>query len=261
MESRTDRERLPGRLLRFATGSAPVSASMSDQQQDTETHFDEIADEYDDSLPPHVIEHYLSKRVAFVKDLIPGGSILDVGCGTGILASRLAGEDYEVTGVDSSEGMLEHLRKRDPQVRAVAGSAIDLPFDDGVFDLTLCVAVLHHVADPQAVSKSLAEMIRVTKVGGLILVWDHNPRNPYWKSLMARVPQDDGSERLIPQAEIESGLAGGGGRTLSVTPLGFVPDFVPPRLIGAAALLERAVEKTPGLNRLCAHNVFVARRT
>lgn len=236
------------------------SRVMNERQQETEAHFDEIADEYDDSLPPHVIEHYLGKRVAFVEELIPGGSLLDVGCGTGVLASRLADGGYEVTGVDPSEGMLEHLRGRDPRVRAVVGSAVALPFHDGSFDLAMCVAVMHHIADPRAVRESLAEMVRVTRPGGLVLVWDHNPRNPYWKNLMARVPQDDGSERLIPEAEIEAGLAGAGARTLSATPLGFVPDFVPPRMIGGAARLERVVEKTPGLKRLCAHNVLVARR-
>ena len=40
-----------------------------------------------------------------------------------------------------------------------------------------------------------------------MLVWDHNPRNPYWRRLMAKVPQDDGSERLVPEAEVARGLA------------------------------------------------------
>ena len=42
-------------------------------------------------------------------------------------------------------------------------------------------------------------MVRVARPGGRILVWDHNPRNPYWGRLMARVPQDTGEERLIPE--------------------------------------------------------------
>ncbi|MBK5232560.1 MAG: class I SAM-dependent methyltransferase [Thermoleophilia bacterium] len=233
---------------------------MTQTENDVQTHFDEIADQYDESLPPHVVEHYLAKRIAFVKELMPEGSVLDVGCGTGVVASRLADQGYTVTGVDPSGGMLEHLRATDPRIEAVQGSATALPFEDGKFDLTMCVAVMHHIATPEAVHESLIEMVRVAKPGGLVLVWDHNPRNPYWKNLMARVPQDDGSERLIPEAEIVTGLVDGGAVVVSMTQLGFVPDFAPPSLLGLSARLERVVEHAPGLNRLCAHNVIVARR-
>lgn len=227
---------------------------------ETDIHFNEIAAEYDDSLPPHVVEHYLGKRVDFVRDLMPEGSILDVGCGTGVLAGRMADAGYEVTGVDPSEGMLAHVAGVAPTVKAVLGDATSLPFEDGQFDLVMCVAVMHHVADPTSVHESLGEMVRVTKPGGLVLVWDHNPRNPYWKNLMARVPQDDGSERLIPEGEIVAGLVNGGANVISADQLGFVPDFVPARAVGFAARTERLVERTPGLRRLCAHNVIVARR-
>jgi len=234
--------------------------SVNDRVDITEAHFDEIAGEYDDSLPPHVVEHYLAKRVAFIRELMPSGSVLDVGCGTGVVASRLAGEGYEVTGVDPSAGMLTHLAQSDPRVTAVQGSATELPFEDGRFDLTMCVAVMHHIADPDSVKRSLHEMVRVTRPGGLVLVWDHNPRNPYWKNLMARVPQDDGSERLVPEAEIVTGLVEGGAVLVSGDQLGFVPDFLPPSLLRLGARIERQVERTPGIRRLCAHNVIVARR-
>lgn len=223
-------------------------------------HFDQIATEYDGSLPPHVVEHYLRKRVAFVRDLLPAGRLLDVGCGTGVLASRLADAGYEVTGADPSRGMLEHLEQRDDRVSAVEASATDLPFGEGEFDLTMCVAVMHHIADPPAVRRALAEMVRVTRPGGLILVWDHNPRNPYWKSLMARVPQDDGSERLIPEAEVVTGLVDGGAFLVQSRQTGFVPDFVPPGLLRPVARAEALAERAPGLRRLAAHNVVVARR-
>ncbi len=233
---------------------------MKDRVDITEAHFDDIAGEYDESLPSHVVEHYLAKRVTFVDGLIPSGTILDVGCGTGVLASRLAGQGYEVTGVDPSAGMLAHLEGSDPRVKAVQGSATELPFEDGEFDLTMCVAVMHHIAEPGAVDGSLREMVRVTRPGGLVLVWDHNPRNPYWKNLMARVPQDDGTERLVPEAEIVAALVKGGAVLVSGDQLGFVPDFVPPPLLGLTARIEGVVERTPGIRRLCAHNVIVARR-
>ena len=223
-----------------------------------ETHFDDIAEHYDESLPPHVVEHYLQKRVAFIRGHVPRGKILDVGCGTGALAERLAGEGYDVTGVDPSDGMLDVLRERAPSITAVRADGTNLPFDDNAFDLAYCVAVMHHVAEPGAVKKTLAEMVRVTRVGGRVLIWDHNPRNPYWSNLMNRVPQDTGEERLIPEEELLDGLRAGGAEPLVSAQLGFVPDFVPPRALPLAQRAERAVERIPGLRRLTAHNVILA---
>jgi SAM-dependent methyltransferase len=222
------------------------------------SHFDEIATAYDQSLPAHVVEHYLSKRTRFVLEYCPRGRVLDVGCGTGLLATRLAGAGYDVTGVDPSEGMLEVLRARATEVDGVHGSGTALPFADDTFDLVLSVAVMHHIADPDEVHRALAEMVRVAKPSGRILLWDHNPRNPYWKSLMARVPQDTGDERLIAEHELIAGLEESGAELLLSAQLGLVPDFTPERALGLVAAAERAAERIPLLRRLCAHNVILA---
>lgn len=226
----------------------------------SEENFDRIAGAYDESLPAHVVDHYLQRRVHLLGSLCPSGRALDVGCGTGTLAARLSAKGLEVSGIDPSAGMLEELERRAPGVKAVKASGEEVPFDDGVFDLTYSVATFHHIADPIAIRKTLAEMVRVSRPGGRVVVWDHNPRNPYWRRLMARVPQDDGSERLIPEAEIRAGLADAGCMRVETRPLGFVPDFVPPGLTGAAAGVEAAVERAPLLRRLCAHNVVIASR-
>lgn len=222
------------------------------------SHFDSIAAVYDDSLPPHVVEHYLRKRTSFVLEHCPVGRGLDVGCGTGALASRLAQAGYDMTGVDPSEGMLEVLRERAPAIRAMKASGTDLPFDNESFDLVLSVATMHHVADPTDVRLVLAEMVRVAKPSGRILVWDHNPRNPYWGRLMARVPQDTGEERLIPEGEVVGALRRAGATIVSSTQLGLVPDFTPRAALGAAQAVERVVERTPLVRRLGAHNVILA---
>jgi len=223
------------------------------------SHFDRIAGKYDESLPAHVVRHYLEKRTSFLRDHCPRGAALDVGCGTGMLAARLSEEGWEVTGVDPSGGMLDVLRHRAPDVRAVPAAGSSLPFPDASFDVVLSVAVMHHVASAEEVRATLSEMVRVTKRCGRVVVWDHNPRNPYWSRLMARVPQDTGEERLIPEAELIDGLRGARAEILISTQLGMVPEFVPERLLPMAAAAERLSERSPGLRRLCAHNVILAK--
>lgn len=222
------------------------------------TNFDDVAAAYDDSLPDFVVEHYLAKRLAFIQQHTPQGRSLDVGCGTGQLAGRVAGAGYDVTGLDPSRGMLGVMQRSNRAVAGVTGSGMTLPFADDTFELTYCVAVMHHVAESDRVRRTLQEMVRVTKPGGHVLVWDHNPRNPYWPYLMRRVPQDTGEERLIPEQEVVAGLKAGGARTVLTQPLGLVPDFTPRPLLATMATIETVVERVPLLNRLCAHNVVLA---
>lgn len=222
-----------------------------------QTNFDEVADEYDESLPAHVVEHYLDKRAMFIRQHVPVGRALDVGCGTGVFAERLSTFGYELTGIDPFPGMLRHLHQRRPDIPAITASGQHLPFADNSFDLVYCIAVMHHVAAPDAVRLTLLEMARVARPGGYVLIWDHNPRNPYWPYLMKRVPQDTGAERLIPEEEILGGLAEGGIRPIVTQALGFMPDFTPKPLTGAVAGIERVVERIPVVNRVCAHNVIL----
>ncbi|MCC6315132.1 MAG: class I SAM-dependent methyltransferase [Thermomicrobiales bacterium] len=236
---------------------APSMPRLESEQTD----FDLVADAYDESLPAHVVEHYLAKRVAYIRRHTLPGTALDLGCGTGVLAERVRAAGYDVVAMDPFRGMLSQLRHRQPDFPVVQGNGTALPFPDATFDLVYCVAVMHHIADPLAVRRTLVEMARVTRPGGHVLIWDHNPRNPYWPLLMHRVPQDTGAERLIPQSEITAGLRAGGAQLVRADLLGLVPDFAPPPLLAPAARLERIVERAPGLRWFCAHNVVLAVKT
>jgi SAM-dependent methyltransferase len=250
MRGRTRRDQRSSELQPMHTGA------------NGQTDFDAVAHVYDRALPEHVMDHYLDKRTAYIKRLVaPGSKLLDVGCGTGALAHRLLREGFDVTCVDPFPTMIELAQSRDTRLKTYHASGQRLPFDDGTFDLTYCIAVLHHIADPSDVRQTLAEMCRVTKPGAQVLIWDHNPRNPYWPFLMKRVPQDTGAERLIPEQEIVDGLVAGGATPLDSSPLGMVPDFTPRPLTRPVAALERVVEQTPILKQFCAHNVVLARKT
>jgi 2-polyprenyl-3-methyl-5-hydroxy-6-metoxy-1,4-benzoquinol methylase len=112
------------------------------------------------------------------------GSVLDVGCGEGVLtvewAERLA--DGRVVGIDLDDPKLrvEWERRRRPNLEFRAEEATSLSFGDGEFDLAAAIEVLEHVPDPEA---TLSEMARVARRWLLVSV----PREPLWRALnMAR---------------------------------------------------------------------------
>lgn len=222
--------------------------------------YDHVAHDYDQVFRPHVAEHYLRKRTAVVRELLPfGGRVLDVGCGTGALAGWIQRAGYDVVGVDASTGMLTEALKNG--VGGVyAGFASALPFEDGVFDLSLSVATMHHLETPERVADTIAEMGRVVKSGGYILIWDHNPLNPYWPILMKRVPQDHGDERLVSVWEILEGVRQAGLRPVRAARTGLVPDFMPLAMMPIWTRVERLVEASPLLSLFAAHNVVVAQK-
>jgi ubiquinone/menaquinone biosynthesis C-methylase UbiE len=97
--------------------------------------------------------------------------VLDVGCGTGEISSRVAAlfPSARVTGVDLIEAHLEHARARyasfGDRLRFQAADAFELPFANHSFDLVICRHMLQAV--PHA-DRVIAEMIRVTRPGGCL---------------------------------------------------------------------------------------------
>ncbi|MCC7021911.1 MAG: methyltransferase domain-containing protein [Thermomicrobiales bacterium] len=225
-----------------------------------QTDFDAIAEVYDGVFAPHIREHYLHRRADHLLRNAPGQRALDVGAGTGILAERLTHRGLSVVALDPYPQMLEQLQQRQPAVETVVAHGQEIPFPNDTFDLTYSVAVMHHIADSARVRQTIAEMVRVTRPGGRIVIWDHNPLNPYWPIIMRRVPQDNGTERLIPMGELLGGLTAAGAEILRAEHRSLMPDFVPERLMPLARAVERMVETTPGARRFCAHNVVVARK-
>jgi ubiquinone/menaquinone biosynthesis C-methylase UbiE len=106
----------------------------------------------------------------------PGSSVLDVGCGAGevcVELGGLVGTEGRVCGVDLSETMVEAARvaarNAGASIELRVASAYSLPFDDTSFDAVRAERVFQHLDDPD---RALAEMQRVAKPGGRILVMD-----------------------------------------------------------------------------------------
>ncbi len=100
--------------------------------------------------------------------------IADVGCGTGILADRIAREvqPAEISGVDLSEGMLAQAARRSAAVRWLTAPAEQLPFDDGSLDAVVTTSAFHWFNQPAA----LREFHRVLAPGGFAAVATLAPR-------------------------------------------------------------------------------------
>ncbi|MGA9489842.1 MAG: methyltransferase domain-containing protein, partial [Mycobacterium sp.] len=94
--------------------------------------------------------------------------VVDIACGTGILADRIQRELHpaRVYGVDMSEGMLNQARSRSTKVQWLRGPAEQLPFDDGALDAVVTTSAFHFFDQPAA----LREFHRVLAPGGLAAV-------------------------------------------------------------------------------------------
>ena len=111
--------------------------------------------------------------VADTVDIARGDRVLDVACGTGVLAreaSKRVGPEGFVTGLDLNEGMLTVARRLNPEIAWRQGDAVSLPFDDGHFDVVVSQFALMYFPE-RAVA--LREMWRVLKPGGRlgVAVW------------------------------------------------------------------------------------------
>jgi SAM-dependent methyltransferase len=116
----------------------------------------------------------------------PGNRILDVGCGDGtgeVSIGRLHISQLQLIGVDLAAANAATARRttasHNQRASFAAGDACALPFKDGVFDSTYCVAVLQHIGN---LNGALGEFARVTAPGGRVVVVEPDNAARYWFS-------------------------------------------------------------------------------
>jgi ubiquinone/menaquinone biosynthesis C-methylase UbiE len=97
----------------------------------------------------------------------PSGRLLDIGCGSGDIATRLVERNFRVIGADRSLRMVQ-VAKEDDVIKDLVNADINsLPFCDGFFDGALCSSVLEYIEDEQI---SIRELQRVIINQGIILI-------------------------------------------------------------------------------------------
>lgn len=142
-----------------------------------------------------------------------GDRVLDVGTGTGALASALeaATTTAEITGIDPSEGFLAYAKKnaKTARTRFEVGDAQALRFKDASFDQTLALLVMNFIPDHV---KAIGEMRRVTRPGGVVsaCVWDYNAGMQmlrfFWDEVVAQdpamAPRDERNMKLSREGQL-----------------------------------------------------------
>ena len=153
--------------------------------------FDSVAQKYDRANDLLSFGQTKSWRGKVRKAVDPqaGQAILDLAAGTGSSSIAFVGEGIRVVASDFSQGMLAEGRKRHPQLEFVFADATKLPFKADEFDATTISFGLRNVVD---VDKALAEMHRVTKPGGRVVICEfskvQNPvLRPFYEFYLKRI--------------------------------------------------------------------------
>jgi ArsR family transcriptional regulator len=182
-----------------------VASVLEERRRRSLEFFDRHARQWDDlgrTLLP--VPEYRSRLLELVPE---GGSVVEIGVGTGGLLAELSARATRVIGVDHSPAMLEESRRRmsDSAINGVElrlGEMTHLPLPDASVDCALLNMVLHHAADPPVV---LGEIRRVLNPGGTLVIAD-----------LARHERETAREQLADQwlgfeeAELTGWLEGAG---------------------------------------------------
>jgi SAM-dependent methyltransferase len=181
-----------------------------------------------------------------------GSTVLEVGCGIGIITQLIAAQPgvAQAVGVDPSPYLVEQARRRAPSQRFEVADGRCLPFADQTMDGVVFCTTLCHVPGPE---RALAEALRVLKPGGSLLVYDgdyatstvalhaHDPLQRCVEAAIARLVHDPWLIRRLGQLAVAAGFARGELHSHGYLELD-APTYLPSLVtVGAATLVEAGV--------------------
>lgn len=149
--------------------------------------FDSWAPQYDQWFETPIgslVKQYESALLLEMLCPLPGETILDVGCGSGIFTLDVINQKVKITGVDMSEPMLRNAVKKIP-AHSFAGVCADmcaLPFADNSFDKAFSMTAIEFVIDAK---QAVAELDRVTRKGGIVVLTTLNSLSPWAERRLA----------------------------------------------------------------------------
>ena len=154
----------------------------------------EAARGYESLFVPALFERW-TKHVTDGADIPKGSQVLDVACGTGVLAREAlsrTGPNGRVVGVDPAPGMIEAANEIEPRIDWVLCGAEDLELGDEAFDCVISQFGMMFFQDRQ---KAANEMLRVLKPGGslAIAVWNSVESNPAYGDIISVLQEQVGT--------------------------------------------------------------------
>jgi demethylmenaquinone methyltransferase/2-methoxy-6-polyprenyl-1,4-benzoquinol methylase len=159
-------------------------ATLDKQPHEVASMFDGVSRRYDvtNTVLSLGLDRRWRKQTRLTLDPHPRQHVLDLAAGTGVSTAEIATTGARAVACDFSLGMLQAGRKRSDRswLPFVAGDATNLPFADGVFDSVTISFGLRNVND---VPRALAEMARVTRPGGRLVVCEFS--RPVWRPFRA----------------------------------------------------------------------------
>ncbi len=141
------------------------------RQQAERSIWDRLAQNYDHNVMQSFEQAYALTVDMIAEKLTPQSRVLEVGCGTGIIALEIAPKVDKMVGVDISPAMIEVAKTKAgslalKNVHFEVGDGYDLPYEARSFDQVLLTNLLHVVKNPDAI---LQEAKRLLKPGGLLI--------------------------------------------------------------------------------------------
>ncbi|WBW97321.1 class I SAM-dependent methyltransferase [Oceanirhabdus sp. W0125-5] len=129
-------------------------------------NFSDIHERYDEFM--HNMRFYRVEEIKEIAKLKSTDRVLDIGAGTGYIASKLIDSCHEIHLLDESREMLSHAPDSSKLIKVI-GDALNIPYEDNYFDVIILSDVLHHIKDQESLMK---ECYRVLKPAGRIIVHD-----------------------------------------------------------------------------------------
>lgn len=130
--------------------------------------FNKVHNHYDEFM--HKMKFYRIDEIKRISRLKKHERVLDIGAGTGYVASKMVADCRVIHALDESEEMLSHVEDNERIIKCL-GNAMNIPYEESEFDVIILSDVLHHVEDQELLMK---ECRRVLEKGGRIIIHDFN---------------------------------------------------------------------------------------
>lgn len=152
-------------------------------------NFNRWAKSYDDDVKKDIGELKIYKNYDLILQTVydsvealdrRNSNILEIGVGTGNLASKFLEKNYEIIGIDQSREMLSVAKEKYPSLKVRLGEFLKIPYDNNSFDIIISTYAFHHLNEEEKCI-AIEEMIRVLKDNGVIIIGDLMFESKEWE--------------------------------------------------------------------------------